>query len=134
MPEPPGALTLTFDPFPKELTGPTGGDGRPAFTLFESFAREETVVLVDAVPGWTGQGGAPAVVFDVVAAYPTDPDTANPATSMGTVRVPHGTRRRFLIGIPGGHKLVLYPEDSAWTPGGSTGEGWVKVTLVDYWA
>lgn len=134
MPAPPGALTLEFDPFPCELTAPPGGEGRPAFTLFESFAREETVVLVDAIPGWAGAAEPPAVVFDVVAAYATDPGTSNPATSMGTVRVPHGSRRRFLIGVPGGHKLVLYPEEAGWTPEGATSQGRVSVTVVDYWA
>lgn len=131
MPAPPGGLTLTFDPFPSELSE-ASEEGRSAFTLVESFAREETVVLVDVVPGWTGGEAPPAVIFDVVAAYSTDSETANPATSMGTVRVPHGTRRRFLVGIPGGHKLVLYPEDATWTPTGSTAEGRVTVALVDY--
>lgn len=136
MPGPPGAFTLEFDPFPYKLYGSSGGEGRPAFTLFESFAREETVLLVEAVPGWTKARAAepPAVIFDVVAAYPADPDTANPSTSMGTVRVVHGSRRRFLIGVPGGHKLVLYPEEAGWTPDGSNAEGRIAVTIVDYWA
>lgn len=133
MPGSPSPLTLEFEPFPLELAAPSEGDGRPAFTVFESFAREETVVLVDVRPGWAGDD-PPAVVFDVVAAYPDDASSANPATSMSRVRVPHGTTRRFLIGVPGGHKLVLYPEVADWTPSGSSATGRLSVAVVDYWA
>jgi hypothetical protein len=133
MPGTPGILTLEFEPFPAELAEPAAGEGRAAFTVFESFAKEETVVLVDVRPGWSGDE-PPAVVFDVVAAYPEDPHSANPSTSLSSIRVPHGTSRRFLVGIPGGHKLVLYPESAEWKPSGSSATGRLSVTVVDYWA
>jgi len=125
--------TLTFDPFPHDFRHSTQGEGRSAFTVFESFAKEETVLLVEAHPGWTG-ADAPDVIFDVLAAYTQDPDAANPATSLTTVRVPQGRTRRFLVGVPGGHKLVLYPEAQGWTSGDGAHEGRLTVTVVDYWA
>jgi hypothetical protein len=127
------ATSLVFDPFPHALRSSAHGGGRAAFTIFESFAKEETVVLVEAFPEWAGTE-VPDVVFDVVAAYTQDPDTANPSTSLTTVRVPQGTIRRFLVGIPGGHKLVLYPEAPAFTPAEGSRGGRLTVTVVDYWA
>ncbi|HSM03690.1 MAG TPA: hypothetical protein VK858_03675 [Longimicrobiales bacterium] len=126
------ATNLVFNPFPHSLRASSQGEGRAAFTVFESFAKEETVVLVEAQPEWGGED-VPDVVFDVVAAYTQDPDAANPATSLTTVRVPQGTTRRFLVGIPGGHKLVLYPETPGFAPG-EDGGGRLVVTVVDYWA
>ncbi len=125
------ATSLVFDPFPQAFRSSAHGEGRAAFTVFESFAKEETVVLVEARPEWAGSE-VPDVVFDVVAAYTQDPDAANPSTSLTTVRVPQGTTRRFLVGIPGGHKLVLYPEVPGFAP--AEGGGRLTVTVVDYWA
>lgn len=138
MPSPLAAYTLDHQPFPSQMRSAADGEGIPAFPILESFAKEETVVLVEARPHWEyGDGGAPTdAVFDVVAAYPSDPELTNPATSLGSVRVPHGTSRRFLMGIPGGHKLVVHPADQGRGGQivGAAADSFMKVTLVDYWA
>lgn len=138
MPSPISAYTLEHQPFPTVMREPEGGEGRPAFTLLESFAREETVVLVEAHPIWEyAEDGEPTdAVFDVVAAYTGDPATSNPATSLVSVPVAHHTVRRFMVGIPGGHKLVVYPEDPERGANivSAAPDSYLTVTLVDYWA
>lgn len=90
------------------------------------------MLLVDATPGWAGASEPPAAISDVVAAYLLDPDTADPATSMGTMRAAHGRLRRFPVGVPGGHTLVLYAEEAGWTPKGAKADWRVALSLVDY--
>ena len=128
--------TLDFRPFPSQMKGEQSGDSRPAFTVFESFAKEETVIMVEARPHWEYRdGGSPcAAVFEVVAAYPNDPDLTNPATSLTSVVCRHGSARRFLVGVPGGHKLVVYPEDASRVLTGAAQDSFLTATVVDYWA
>lgn len=138
MPSPATAYSHEMRPFPAPPAESPDGDGRAACTLLESFAKEETVVLVDAHLEWDyDDDGLPTdAVFDVVAAYTDEADRVNPSTSMGSVHMAHGTSRRFLIGIPGGHKLVVYPTDASRAPhirsGGEASH--LTTVIVDYWA
>jgi hypothetical protein len=138
MPTPLSAYTLAHQPFPTRMPEPAAGEGRPAFTLFESFAKEETVVLVEAHPVWEYvEAGEPTdAVFEVVAAYTQDQVTADPATAVVSVPVSHGTERRFLMGIPGGHTPVVYPADPERGSHivSAAPDSYLKVTVVDYWA
>lgn len=138
MPSPLNAFLREFSPFPSLFRSSEQEEGRAAFTVLENFAREETVALVEARPHWEyGDGGAPThAVLDVLAAYRHDPHAANPATSISRVVALHGETRRFVIGIPNGHKLVVYPAD----PGraaqvvGAAQDSLLRVSVVDYWA
>lgn len=136
MPSPATAYSHEERPFPARFA--SSDDGRPAYSIFESFAKEETVVLVEAYLEWSmSDGGGPMdAVFDVVSAYADDPDRVNPSTSMGSVRLPHGTFRRFLVGVPGGHKLVVYPAqpDRAGAIEAGVGDSFLRTVIVDYWA
>jgi hypothetical protein len=138
MPSPLSAYSREFNPFPTQFTKSESGEGRAAFTIMESFAKEETVLLIEARPHWEyDDGGEPTdAVFDVVAAYSQDMDTTNPATSLATVTIPHGRSRRFMIGIPTGHKLVVYPADEARGGQivGAAADSYLTSTIVDYWA
>jgi hypothetical protein len=138
MPSPATAFVHELRPFPTEMTSSSDGEGRPAYTLFESFAREETVILVETVVDWnvSDDGDPPDAVFDVVAAYAQDAQRVNPSTSMFSVPVHNHGSRRFLVGVPGGHKLVVYPADASRAPALQPGSdrGYLRTTIVDYWA
>lgn len=136
MPSPMSPYSLDFRPFPSQMKGEESGDSHPAFTVFESFAKEETVVMVEARPHWEyADDGQPcAAIFDVVAAYTEEPDLSNPATSLSRVVCPHGSTRRFMVGIPGGHKLVVYPDDASRILTGAAHDSFLTATVVDYWA
>jgi len=138
MPSPAGAFVREFSPFPTQFrTGPAE-DGRAAFTVLENFAREEVVAVVEARPHWEyGDEGEPThTVFDVVAAYAHDPHSVNPATSLSRLVALHGESRRFVVGIPNGHKLVVYPGDPSRGDAvvGAAQDSVLRVSVVDYWA
>ena len=138
MPSPASAYSHELRPFPTEMTASDDGEGRAAYTLFESFAREETVILVETIVDWTvaDENDPSHAVFDVVAAYTQDGLRVNPSTSMFSVTVPNHGSRRFLIGVPSGHKLVVYPADAAQAANLQPGSdrGYLRTTIVDYWA
>jgi len=138
MPTPSSLLAYDSSPFPSLFKSTEEPGAREAFTLVENFAREEMVVLVDARPHWEYRdgGGRTPAVFDVVAAYAGDADTVNSATSLTQVTVAHSQARRFVMGIPSGHKLVVYPGDPARASKvvGAAQDSYVRVTIVDYWA
>lgn len=139
MASPLNAFQKEFSPFPSIFRSSARDEtGRAAFTVLENFAREETVALLEARPHWEfADGGEPlAAVFDVVAACREDPHGANPATSVSRVVALHGETRRFVMGIPHGHKLVVYPADPDRTAAvvGAAQDSVLRVSVVDYWA
>lgn len=139
MASPMNAFQREFSPFPSLFRTSGGEDaGRAAFTVLENFAREETVALLEARPHWEFEdGGEPvAAVFDVVGASREDPHAVNPATSVSRVVALHGETRRFVMGIPHGHKLVVYPADPTRTAAvvGAAQDSILRVSVVDYWA